>query len=86
VLGPVVLLDMTFRVTVEQSQIPYTADLSDGVVSLYVGERLAGTGLWCLGRIMRPANNQRLGIPRTIAEALERELCEALAMPMLQAA
>lgn len=69
---------MSTRVTVEQSEIPYTAELHESMVSLYVGERLAGTGVWCLGRIMKPANHQRLGIPRTIAEALERELCEAL--------
>lgn len=69
---------MSYRVTVEQALIPYTADLHDGVVSLYVAGALVGTGIWCLGRIMRPANNQRLGVPRTIAEALERELCEAL--------
>ncbi len=44
---------------------------------LLVAGRLAGTGAWCLGRIF-PIDGGRLGVPRYVVEALERELCAAL--------
>ena len=78
---------MSYRVTVEQSEIPYTADLHDGVVRLFVSGRLVGAGVWCFGRIMKPPQSPtRLGVPRVVAEALERELCEVIDMAMAKAA
>jgi hypothetical protein len=46
-------------------------------VRLYVAGRLVGSGAWCVGRIL-PTHAGRLGIPRYVVEALERELCAAL--------
>ena len=71
---------MSYQVTVEQYDIPYTADLRDGIVKLFVAGRLIGSGIWCMGRIMNPADRPRLGIPRGVADALERELCDAIDM------
>ena len=71
---------MTYQVHVERAEIPYTAELHDGVVRLFTRGRFVGEGIWCLGRIMRlPDTNALLGIPRIVADALELELCDAIA-------
>jgi hypothetical protein len=84
---------MTTRVTVEGgtpldhgSPCPrtYAAELSHGSVRLFVDDRPAGRGVWCLGRIMPPprrpgAPRVPLGVPRDVLEVLERELSSALA-------
>ena len=65
------------RVSVHTESLPYTAELHGGAVKLFVAGRLVGAGAWCVGRIL-PTNAGRLGIPRYVVEALERELCAAL--------
>ncbi len=65
------------RVSVQTESLPYAAELHGGRVRLLVAGRLAGTGAWCLGRIF-PIDGGRLGVPRYVVEALERELCAAL--------
>jgi hypothetical protein len=84
---------MTTRVTV-RSGTPldpnhpcprtYSAELNHGSVRLFIDDRPAGRGVWCLGRIMPPprrpgAPRVALGIPRDVLEVLERELSSAIA-------
>ncbi len=64
-------------VTVHTESLPYTAELHGGAVRLFVAGRHIGNGAWCVGRIL-PTQAGRLGIPRYVVEALERELCAAL--------
>jgi len=65
------------RVSVQTESLPYAAELHAGRVRLFVAGRLVGAGAWCIGRIL-PVNAARLGVPRYVIEALERELGAAL--------
>jgi hypothetical protein len=65
------------RVSVRTESLPYAAELHGGRVRIFVADRLTGSGAWCLGRIF-PVDGGRLGVPRYVVEALERELCAAL--------
>lgn len=65
------------RVSVQTESLPYAAELHGGRVRLFVAGRLVSTGAWCIGRIL-PASGGRLGVPRYVLEALERELCAAV--------
>lgn len=65
------------RVSVQTASLRYCAELHGGQVRLFVAGRLTGTGAWCLGRIF-PTAGGRLGVPRYVVEALERELSAAL--------
>ena len=65
------------RVSVQTDSLPYAAELQSGRVRLFIAGRLVGSGAWCVGRIL-PTTTGRLGVPRYVVEALERELCAAL--------
>ena len=65
------------RVSVQTDSHRYSAELQSGRVRLFLAGRLVGSAAWCVGRIL-PTSAGRLGVPRYVVEALERELCAAL--------